>query len=132
MTTSELVGYFVDKVQSGEITFDKVRPELVQRGIAENDIKTIVRQVDEELQNQVLSGSSSYNQLVVVGIAVTLVGIVITVASYTGLFSSTSSYVIVIAYGPVLAGIAMIFAGLRRGKRKGQKKFGSRMRDRLE
>lgn len=132
MTTSELIGYFVDKVQSGEITFDKVRQELEQRGIGENDIKAIVRQVDDELQNQVLSGSRSNNQLVVVGIAVTLVGIVITVASYAGFFASTSSYVVVIAYGPVLAGIAMIFAGLRRGKRKDQKKFGSRMRDRRE
>lgn len=130
MTTSELIGYFVDKVQSGEITFDKVRPELEQRGIAENEIKAIVRQVDDELQNQATSGSS-YNQLVIVGIAVTLVGVVITVASYAGFFSLTSSYVIVVAYGPVLAGIAMIFSGLRR-KRKDQKKFGSRMRNRRE
>ena len=48
MTTSELVGYYIEKVRRGEITFDKVRPELVQRGITENDIRTIVRQVDEE------------------------------------------------------------------------------------
>lgn len=129
MTNSELVDYFVGKLLRSEITFDKVRPELEQRGIAENDITIIVRQVDDELQTRLLSTSRSYSQLAVFGIALTLVGIIITIASYAGWFSIARGYIVIIAYGPILTGIAMIFAGLRRRKPKQEQKFGSRMRE---
>lgn len=85
-TTSELVQFFVDKVQRGEITFDKVRPELMSRGMAEDEIKIVVRGVDEELQNQLLSGQKSSPQLIVVGIIISAVGVILTIAVHSGFF----------------------------------------------
>jgi hypothetical protein len=127
MTTSELVGYYIEKVRRGEITFDKVRPELVQRGITENDIRTIVRQVDEELQNRMLSGHNSSNRLIVGGIVVLTIGLIITASAYGGLFSTIRAY-IGFGYVPILVGISMIISGLRRRNGK-DAKFGSRMQN---
>jgi len=127
MTTSELIGYYIERVQRGEITFDKVRPELVQRGITENDIRTIVRQVDEELQNRMLSGHNSSNRLIVGGIVVLTIGLIITVSAYAGLFSTIRAY-IGFGYVPILAGISMIISGIRRRNGK-DAKFGSRMQN---
>jgi hypothetical protein len=129
MTTSELVQYFVDRVQRGEITFDRIRPELNQRGIAENEIKVIVREVDEKLQNQLLSGQSSYAQLIVVGIVVVAIGLVLTIGVHTGIVTSIRSYVLLFGYIPIVAGVSMIFVALRRRKGRGARKFGSRMQD---
>ena len=129
MTTSELVQFLVDKVQRGEITFDKVRPELIQRGLTEDEIKTVVRQVDNELQSQLMSGQGSSPQLLVVGIVILVVGLILTVGIYAGLFSSIRSYVALFGYIPIVAGIAMIFVSLKRKMRKNARTFGSRMQD---
>ena len=127
MTTSELVRLFVDKIQRGEITFDKVRLELMSRGMSEEKIKLVVRQVDEELQNQLLSGQNSSPQLMVVGIVILALGLVLTIEIYAGLFSSIRSYVAFFGYIPIVAGIAMIFVSLKRKKGKESRTFGSRM-----
>ena len=128
-TTSELVQFFVDKVQRGEITFDKVRPELMSRGMGEDEIKIVVRRVDEELQNQLLSGQKSSPQLIVVGIIISAVGVILTIAVHSGFFSSIRSYVALFGYIPIVAGIAMIFVSLKRRNRKRVRTFGSGMQD---
>lgn len=128
MTTSELVQFFIDKVQRGEITFDKVRPELIQRGLTEDEIKTIVRQVDDELQIRLISGQNPSPQLIVIGIVILVVGLILTVGVYAGLFSSIRSYIALFGYVPIVAGIAMIFVSLKR-KRKDARTFGSRKQD---
>lgn len=129
MTTSELVQFFVDKIQRGEITFDKVRPELMSRGMAEDEIKLVVRQVDEELQNQLLSGQKSSPQLTIIGIVTLAVGLVLTIGIYAGVFSSIRSYVAVFGYIPIVAGIAMIFVSVKRRSGKESRTFGSRMQE---
>ena len=128
MTTSELVQFFIDKVQRGEITFDKVRPELIQRGLTEDEIKTIVRQVDDELQIRLISGQNPSPQLIVIGIVILVVGLILTVGVYAGLFPSIRSYIALFGYVPIVAGIAMIFVSLKR-KRKDARTFGSRKQD---
>jgi hypothetical protein len=127
MTTSELIDHFVKRLQSGEITFDKVRPELVQRGIAEDEIKAIVRQVDEELQNRMLSGQTSSNRLIVGGIVVLTIGLIITISAYVGFFSTIRAY-IGFGYLPILIGISMIISGVRRRKAK-DAKFAARLQN---
>jgi hypothetical protein len=127
MTTSELVDYYVERLHRGEITFDKVRPELVQRGITENDIRTIVRQVDEVLQNRMVSGQTSSNRLIVGGIFVSTIGLIITISAYAGFFSTIRAY-IGFGYVPILAGISMIISGLRRRNAK-DAKFGTRLQN---
>ena len=127
MTTSELVQFFVDKVHRGEMTFDRVRPELTKRGMTEEEIKTVVRQLDEELQNQLMSGQNSSPQLIVIGIVIFAVGLVLTIGVHAGLFSSIRSYVAMLGYIPIVAGIAMIFVALKRKRGTKTRTFGSRL-----
>ena len=120
MSDDELVNHYVVKVSQGEITFDKIRPLLEQQGIEESRIKQIVRRVDEEVQAEVVAKStaSSLDRIIHFGIVLVAIGSMVTLGSLVGLYSSGASYMAVIAYGPIVAGLVMIVAGIRRKRNK--------------
>ena len=122
MSDEELVSDLASKVSKGEITFDKVRPQLEQLGIEEARVKELVRRVDDEVQAKLMAGSTgtSVQGVVRIGIALFVFGGAVILGSSAGFFSLESQYVSVIGYGPVIAGIVMIFVGIRRkGKNSG-------------
>jgi hypothetical protein len=116
MSDEELVSDLASKVSRGEITFDKVRPHLERLGIEEARVKLLVRQVDDEVQAKLVAGSNntSAQSVVRTGIGLIVFGGAIIVGSLAGFISIESQYVSVIGYGPVVAGIVMIFVGIRR------------------
>jgi len=120
MEKEKLIDFFVEKVGKGEMPFDHVRKNLVERGLSEGDIKEMVKTIDNLVQADLLTRNnrSILDQMILLGVITTLIGFVLTIGSFAGLFSSTSAYVIVIAYGPLFGGLAIIFAGLRRKRRK--------------
>lgn len=99
------------------------------RGMSEDEIKTVVREVDEELQKQLVSGRGGSAQLSVIGIVIFLLGLILTIGVHVGFFSSIRSSVALFGYIPIVAGIAMIFVALKRKGRKNSRPFGSRMQD---
>ena len=109
------VTQFVDRIQRNEITFDQVRKELEARGVEEAEIRSLVRQVDDELRVQLESGSArqSFKRLMQVGYFVTAIGLILTLASLAGYFRTAGGYLVFIAYGPLLAGLSLIFAARR-------------------
>ena len=122
MSDEELVSDLASKVSKGEITFDKVRPQLEQLGIEEARVKELVRRVDDEVQAKLVAGSTgtSVQGVVRIGIGLIVVGGAVILGSSAGFFSIESQYVSVIGYGPLVAGIVMIFVGIRRkGKNSG-------------
>jgi hypothetical protein len=120
MSDDELVNDFVSKIAKGEITFDRIRPTLEERGLDEPRIKRIVWSVDDEIQKSLLtkSNSSSLDQVILLGTVLLAIGAGLTLGSLAGLISSGSRYLIVIAYGPLIAGPVLIVMGLRRKKKK--------------
>ena len=120
MSDDELVNHYVVKVSQGEITFDKIRPLLEQQGIEESRIKQIVRRVDDAVQAEVVAKStaSSLDRVIHFGIVFVAIGSMVTLGSLVGLYSSGASYMAVIAYGPIVAGLVMIVAGIRRKRNK--------------
>lgn len=120
MSDEELVHDFASKVSRGEITFDKVRPQLEQLGIEEARIKQIVRRVDDEVQAALVAGSTrtSVDAIIGIGVSLIVVGAVIILGSLAGFFSVENQYLGVIGYGPVVAGIVMAFVGIRRKRNK--------------
>jgi hypothetical protein len=136
MTVQERVKYFVDQVDNGHITFDQVRKQLESEGLDELEIKNIVRLVDTELQNALLTKgkASGADQLILAGGVLTAIGLVVTIGSLLGLFTHGNTTVIAIAYGPLAGGVIILFIGLRRKKRKTlpkelpSKTFGKRIR----
>lgn len=117
MSNEELVDYFIKKLDRGEMTFDQIRPELVRQGLDENDVRSIVREVDHHLLQNLSSRESSLNQFTLIGMVFTVLGVIVTLGSLAGFFSLRDGHLVIVAYGPILTGIAMIFVGLRRRKR---------------
>jgi hypothetical protein len=120
MTNEGLIENFVNRIKVGEISFDQVRTELEAKGLDEQIIKVIVRHVDNEVQHGLISSSKrrTVDQYIFVGISATAIGFVLTVGSFAGLFTYGNSYLIVVAYGPLFGGLALLFVGLRSKKRR--------------
>ena len=120
MTDDELINDFVSRIAKEEITFDKIRPLLEERGIDEVRIKQIVRKVDDEIQKSLLtkSNSSSADQVIWLGIVLLGIGAVLTIGSFAGLFSLGNGYAVIIAYCTLIGGLVVIVGGLRRKKKK--------------
>jgi len=76
--------------------------------------------VDDEIQKSLLtkSDSSSLDQVILLGVVSLVIGAGLTISSLAGLISSGDRYVIVIAYGPLIAGIVLVVAGIGRKKKK--------------
>ncbi|HEY5917729.1 MAG TPA: hypothetical protein VIU13_10025 [Chryseolinea sp.] len=119
MTDDELINDLVSRIAKGEITFDKIRPMLEERGLDELRIKQIVRKVDDEIQQALVtkSTSSSVDQVIRIGVILLVVGAVLTIGSFAGLFSLQQSYLVIFAYGPLIAGLVLIVGGVRRKKK---------------
>ena len=120
MTDDELINDFVSRVAKDEITFDKIRPLLEERGIDEVRIKQIVRRVDDEIQKSLLtkSASTSVDQAISLGVVLFVIGAILTISSFAGLFSLGNSYMAIITYGSLIGGLVLIVGGMRRKKKK--------------
>jgi hypothetical protein len=127
MSNEEFIDYFTKKVESGEMTFDQIRPALMRDGLQENDIKLIVRAVDDNLLNKLASSDLPLGKrFIVLGIVLIIIGLIVTIASYSGLFRLGSSSIVIIAYGPIIIGIAMIFVVVRRRLKQDSRRFSVR------
>ena len=120
MSDDDLINDFVSRIAKGEITFDKIRPTLEERGFDGPRIKKIVWRVDDEIQKSLLtkSNSASLDQVIVIGVVLSVIGAGLTLGSFAGLFSSGDRYIVVFAYGSLIAGLVLIVMGLRRKKKK--------------
>jgi hypothetical protein len=120
MTDDELVNDFVSRIAKEEITFDKIRPMLVELGLEEARIKKIVLSVDDEIQKSLLtkSTSSSPDLVISIGVILLVVGGGLIAGSFAGLFSSGNQYLTMIAYSSLIAGLVLIVMGVRRKKKK--------------
>ena len=95
-----------------DFEISEVRKDLEKNNFEEEEIKTIVRLVDNALQRklQIVTNNKKANDLIYIGAITTLVGVIITVGTYTGLISMGNSYLIV--YGPFLGGLSILLMGL--------------------
>ena len=111
----KLVEAYVDRIRNNEIEFDQIRKELEARKIDNETISSVVRAVDQILRTElsVTDTGTRANKLLFFGAITALFGAVLTVGSLFGWFSTSGTAVVVIAYGPFLAGTAIIYAALQ-------------------
>ncbi len=114
MTRAEYVNHFIAKSNEAGFELSNVRNELEAHNVEPDEIKLIVRLVDNEIQRQALKGANNLKgkELMYAGAALAIFGIFMTIGTYTGVIDFGNVYVI--AWGPVLAGVGMLFAGLAR------------------
>ena len=112
MSRAKLVDYYIDKSKEPDFQINQIRKELEAKNIPDEEIKAIVRLVDNYIQMNHITKSSNKraNEFIIGGIFLALFGAVITIGTYTGLINTGNSFVIM--YGPFFVGLSFIFGGL--------------------
>lgn len=114
---NELVKFYHAKKLDG-MDFSQIRKEMKDKGIDENTIKNIIREID----NKILSGDVKKpgklkaRELRLIGWVLMIIGGLATLGVYLQWFD-VKGYTIV-AYGPVIVGYLMIVAARRAQKRE--------------
>lgn len=100
MSQSKLIAYYIEKSNDPNFSIDQIRKELEANNVADEEIRIIVRTVDNSIQLRALTGSvnKSSNDLIYLGAFFMILGAGITIGTYTGIINMGKSFVI--AYGP--------------------------------
>jgi len=114
---SRIVDFYLQKITDRDFEIYQVRKDLESNNFNEEEIKVIVRLVDNELQRRALvdTNNKKASELIYLGAVITIVGLVITIGTYTGLIVMGNSFVIL--YGPILGGLSVLLTGLSKKKR---------------
>ncbi len=123
MDRKQRIDHYVQRLSDKKFQIYDVRLELEQQKVDEEEIKFIVRAVDEELQNRLLSAQSrdQSTMFVRLGIILMVVGTAITVAFVTDALK-TKSFMF-LTYGPFIIGVSMLLVGLFKRRNKNSRKF---------
>lgn len=124
MDRARIVDYYLSKIDRMDFNILEIRQEMETNGIPEEEIRIVVRLVDNEIHRRLAGKSKAgkVNATFLVGAVVTLIGLVITIGTYTGLINMGNYFLL--AYGPILGGLAIMFGGLKRdGERVRDKRF---------
>ena len=91
---------------------DRIRKELNP----EEEIKAIVRLVDNQIQRELFIKSSKLKskEILWAGTVLTIIGAGITLGTHTGLIPMGDSFLIV--YGPFFAGLSLMAGGLAKNR----------------
>lgn len=116
MDRARVVDFYLQKINDKDFTILQVRQELEKSKIDEEEIKIIVRLVDNALQRRLvnIAANGKSRELIWIGGAITLVGSLVTILTYTGLIDMGNHFLV--AYGPVLGGLSILIYGLGRRK----------------
>jgi len=92
--------------------FSEIRKALESKNIEEAQIKAIIRTIDNKVLGEATEKSKNLKakEIIYLGLFITVVGIFITIATYTGMINMGDSFLL--AYGPILGGIAILLTGL--------------------
>ncbi|WP_421978810.1 hypothetical protein [Roseivirga seohaensis] len=121
MSRSKLIDYYIEKSQSPDFQIDQIRKELEPNNIPEEDIRAIVKLVDNHILNNAFTKNSKNRstELIIAGAILALLGVGITIATYTGLINLGDNFLVV--YGPFFGGVSMLFGGLAQRKNSNPK-----------
>lgn len=116
MDRAKIVDYYLGKLNDKDVSIFDVRQELEKNNIDEQEIKVIVKLVDSELRRKISSKSSGdkTTEIMWFGGVITVAGLILTIGTYTGLIEMGPYFLL--AYGPILGGLSILFYGI------GQKK----------
>jgi hypothetical protein len=114
---AKIIDYYFQRINNKDFEISEVRRDLEKNNYDEDEIRIIVKLVDNELQrrNLLYTNNRKANDLIYIGGTVTMIGIIITVGTYTGLIEMGNSFLIV--YGPFFGGLSILLTGLAKRQR---------------
>ena len=109
MDRARIVDFYLEKIDNEGFEIDQVRKDLEANKFEEQEIRIIVRLVDNELQKRLLTqrNTNSRMELSGVGVILTLVGAIILFLSYFGVINSGQSKIW--DYSILLSGLSVLF-----------------------
>lgn len=117
MERKKLIDHYLERTSEKNFEIIQIRRELEAHKIPDEEIRTIVRIVDNEVQRR--ARVQTQNQLaqtwIWMGLVLASIGAGITIATYTGIIPTGNSFLIV--YGPFLPGTSILLAGLAKRRR---------------
>lgn len=107
---NKLIELYLQKKLDG-MGFSQIRKELEANNLEEKDIKIIIRSIDSEVIRHAVNKSDRETGMerILIGVLLFVGGLAVTIGSYTGFFTGRWT---VIAYGPILAGLAFFTQGV--------------------
>jgi len=116
MSRAKLVDYYLNKMDD-DFRISQVREDLERNHFDEEEIKIIVRLVDNALQRKLADKENNRKatELMVMGAVIAIVGAGITIGTYMAWIDMGNSYVIL--YGPFVGGLSLFAAGWAKRKR---------------
>lgn len=112
MSKENIVNYYMEKSTHKDFQINQIRKELQARGIPDEEIRIIVKIVDNAVQRRELNKSYNVkaNEIAIAGGILTFIGAGITIGTYTGFIDMGNSVLIV--YGPFFGGLSLLITGL--------------------
>jgi hypothetical protein len=121
MDRAKIVDYYIERSKEKDFTIQKVREELERSSLEDKEIEIIVRLVDNDLQRRMVRGAiaDSSQRLIWFGGFLAGAGLFLTVGTYTGYIYLGNMFII--AYGPILSGLTIMFYGIGNHHRNKQR-----------
>lgn len=113
MDIYELEDLYLEKRQSG-MDISEIRKELKNQNIPEDQIRVIIRSIDNVTIQKTNSGISSANKRKIVGTVIIMGGVSLLITSY---YYSMGGF-IVLPFGPMGYGVYLLSRGSKREQRR--------------
>lgn len=115
----EIINDYFQRLEEKDFEISQVRSDLEKRNIEPEEIKNIVRIVEDEFQRYIKfkSEKAKGNGMVWIGVFLMIVGVGITFLTYRGLIDLGNRFTL-FSYGPFLGGLSLIFIGLSKRLRR--------------
>jgi hypothetical protein len=111
MVDIKTINYYLDKSYEENFDLSQLRKELENSNFNPDDIKEIIRLIDNDLQKRAVINSNinRAKEMIYIGVFLVFVGLGITLSTYIGLVKMGDSFLVV--YGPFIGGISLILTG---------------------
>lgn len=108
---AQIIEHYLEKSQNKDFDLGKVRKELESYNIQGEEIKEIIKYLDNAIQKGALKKSQKqkYKEIFLAGALITLLGLTITIGTYTGWINMGDSFNI--EYGLFITGVSMMVGG---------------------
>jgi len=86
-TTEKIIGHFLNQIDDKDFDLSHVRKVLEKENYPESEIREVIKELDNVLQLRAFekSNRSNADNLIIVGVVLTVFGLVVTLGTFTGL-----------------------------------------------
>jgi len=118
MDRVKIVDFYLEKIKLNQLDLYDARKEMEKNNVEEEEIKTIIRILDNELQKRMIleHENRTAKNIIAIGVVLTSIGAIFTIGTFTGIIPMGDNSFL-LAYGPFLGGLSILFGGLAKRRK---------------